>query len=146
MQSALPPSTMQCCLSNLVSHILVLLFKACGSWLAIRLTICRTPQACEGQKAPRGRKPRKIQSNKKVTKNERELNGARLMVHAGDCRQFFAVFHCFFAVSRFVLPKGPCHTKKHYAVAIQYHRSNSLFVEISCEYSPRKQSVSETLS
>ena len=35
-------------------------------------------------------------------------------------------------------PKGPCRTKKYYDVVIYYRRSNSLFVEISCEFSPRK--------
>ena len=34
---------------------------------------------------------------------QRELNGTRLMVHAGNCRQFFAVFRCFFAVFRLFL-------------------------------------------
>ena len=33
--------------------------------------------------------------------DQRELNGTRLMVHAGNCRQSFAVFRCFFAVFRF---------------------------------------------
>ena len=27
--------------------------------------------------------------------SQRELNGTRLMVHAGNCRQFFAVLRCF---------------------------------------------------
>ena len=34
-------------------------------------------------------------------KSRRELNGTRLLVHAGNCRQLFAVFRRFFVVSRF---------------------------------------------
>ena len=34
---------------------------------------------------------------------------------------------------------------KYYGKVIYYHRSNLLFVEISCEFSPGKQGVSETL-
>ena len=34
---------------------------------------------------------------------------------------------------------------KYYYILIHYPRSNSLFVEISCEFSPGKQGVSETL-
>ena len=35
--------------------------------------------------------------------------------------------------------------KKYYDVVIYYRRSDSLFVEISCAFSPGKQGVSETL-
>ena len=40
---------------------------------------------------------------------------------------------------KFLGPKGPAVLK------ILQHRSNSQFVEIYCEISPRKQGVSETL-
>ena len=41
-------------------------------------------------------------------------------------------------------PKDPA-VLKCYGVVIYYHHSNSPFMEISCELSPRKQGVSETL-
>ena len=51
----------------------------------------------------------------------------------------------FFNRKRGTVPKGPGRIKKYYDVLICYHRSNSLFVGISCEVSPGKKGVSETL-
>ena len=52
-------------------------------------------------------------------------------------------FWPFLTVSQRTLPY-----KKYYGVVTWYHRSNSLFAVISCEYPPPpgKQGVSETLS
>ena len=56
---------------------------------------------------------------------------------------FFRIMSLNFWGSQRTLP-GPA-VLKSYGVVIYYHRSNSLFVEISSEFSPGQQGVSETV-
>ena len=59
--------------------------------------------------------------------SQRELNGTRLMVHAGNCRQFFAVFRCFLLF--FALPR------KFQSLGRAVFRSFAQFFAVFCCFS-----------